>query len=299
MNYRNFNGIRDIQVMMKEAGMYTAGIDGAWGTGSAKAALSLVSAFYQLMTANALPSIPASTVPGDAQAQVIVKLQDLLKAAGLYTTKVDGIFGNGTKSGFRKVVDSYIERNRLPRYGHAWSKLVSSEFLAAVVAGCAKRGWPIEAVDWLMACMHFETGGTFSPTIQNGAGAKYFGLIQFGNAAAQDLGTTVEALVKLSQIDQLAWVFKYFDMWVKRGKTITQLEDFYLTIFYPKAVGKKADEVLFRRDSSDALEAKSYAQNNGFDSNKDGTITIGEISVRLYDTYYKGMDTANRVLLAA
>lgn len=305
MNYRNFNGIRDIQVMMKEAGMYAAGIDGAWGTGSAKAAVSLVSAFYQLMTANTLPSIPASTVPGDAQAQVIVKLQDLLKAAGLYTTKVDGIFGNGTKSGFRKVVDSYIERNRLPRYGHAWSKLVSSEFLAAVVAGCAKRGWPIEAVDWLMACMHFETGGTFSPSIQNRGGAKYFGLIQFGNDAAEDMSNvyktdiTVPKLVAMSQIQQLEWVFKYFDMWTGRGKKITQLEDFYLVIFYPAAVGKKADEVLFTKDSAIPKIAKSYVQNSGFDSNKDGSITVGEISARLYDTYYKGMDTANRVLLAA
>lgn len=295
MNFRNYNGIRDIQVMLKEAGLYTAGIDGAWETGSDRAANRLVTNYY-LGVANApLPNIPASSVPGDAQTQVIVKTQDLLKTAGLYTDKVDGIYGNGTKGGFRKATDTYITQARVPRFGHAWSKAVKPEFMKAVVAGCVARNWPAEAPDWLMSCMYFESAGTYSPSIQNKAGAKYFGLIQFGDAAATDLKTTVAELVKLSQLEQLEWVFKYFDLWVKRGKKITQLEDFYLAIFYPAVIGKKADEKLFDKDSTNRLEAKSYLQNNGFDRNKDGTITVGEICSTIYDIYYKGMDTANRV----
>lgn len=296
MNYRNFNGIRDIQVMLKEAGPYSSTIDGAWGAGSEKAATSVIGNYY-LGVANApLPNIPASSVPGDALVQAIAKVQDLLKAAGLYAGKVDGVYGNGTKTGLRKATDVYIVQSRARRYSHAWSKLVSMEFLAAVIEGCRSRGWPVEAVDWLMSCMHFESGGTFSPTIQNGAGAKYFGLIQFGDMAAADLKTTTAALVKLSQVQQLKWVFAYFDMWAKRGKVFTQLEDFYLTIFYPKAVGMKADTVIFRKDVE--AEKKGYSQNNGFDFDKDGQITVGEINSRLYDTYYKGMDTANRALAA-
>lgn len=297
MNYRNFNGIRDVQVMLKETGLYTSSIDGKWGSGSLNASISLVSAYFRQATGKPLPNIPASTVPGDEMAQVIVKLQDLLKAAGLYDGKVDATYGIGTKSGFRKAADAYILANRLPRYKAAWSVVVSKEFLDAVIAGCKARNWPAEAVDWLMSCMHFESGGTFSPTKQNMAGAKYFGLIQFGDMAAADLGTTTAELIKLSQLEQLKWVFKYFDMWAKRGKTYTQLEDFYLTIFYPKAVGAKADTVIFRKDVE--AEKKGYAQNNGFDYNKDGAITVGEINSRLYDVYYKGMDTVNRVLAAA
>ena len=290
MNYRNFNGIRDIQVMMKESGVYTSSVDGSWGSGSANALLTLVGAFMRAQVPNITPSV----VPGNVTTQVVVSIQDLLKAAVLYGGKVDGVYGNGTRSGVRKAVDTWLATHRLPRYKAAWSTKVSKEFLDAVIAGCKARNWPAEAVDWLMSCMHFETGGTFSPTIQNGAGAKYFGLIQFGDMAAADLGTTTASLRVLPQLEQLKWVFKYFDMWAKRGKTFTQLEDFYLTIFYPKAVGQKADTVIFRKD----VEATGYRQNSGFDYDKDGQITVGEINARLYDTYYKGMDTVNRVIAA-
>lgn len=290
MNYRNFNGLRSCQVLMKETQAYTGAIDGQVGPGSLKALNALVTVFH----GKALPAIPASTVTGDTMAQAVVKIQDLLKAAGLYSGKVDGIFGNGTFSGLKRACEVFRKQYKLPSYKAAWSTKVSKEFLEAVIAGCKLRGWPAEAVDWLMSCMHFETGGTFSPTIQNGAGAKYFGLIQFGDMAASDLGTTTASLRVLEQIEQLAWVFKYFDMWAKRGKTFTQLEDFYLTIFYPKAVGQKADTVIFRKD----VEATGYRQNSGFDYDKDGQITVGEINARLYDTYYKGMDTVNRVIAA-
>ena len=42
--------------------------------------------------------------------------------------------------------------------------------------------------NWLMAIMHFETAGTFSPSITNSLG--YVGLIQFGASARKTLGTT-------------------------------------------------------------------------------------------------------------
>lgn len=294
MNYRNFNGLRSLQVLMKETRVYTGAIDGQVGPGSMTAATSLVSAFYRQQTGNVLPSIPASTIPGDAMVQAVVKFQDLLKAAGLYTGKVDGVFGAGTLAAIQQVCQSYRQQNRLPLYKAAWSTKVSKEFLDAVIAGCKQRGWPDAAVDWLMSCMCFETGGTFSPTIQNGAGAKYFGLIQFGDMAAGDLNTSTAALRVLPQVEQLKWVFAYFDLWAKRGKVFSQLEDFYLTIFYPAAVGKTADTVIFRKD----VETTGYRQNCGFDYDKDGQITVGEINSRLYDVYYQGMDTVNRVIAA-
>jgi len=113
--------------------------------------------------------------------------------------------------------------------------------------------------------------------------------------AAKDLGTTLDKIKAMSQLDQLDLVFAYFDLWAKWGKRYNQLEDFYLTIFYPKAVGMTADQVLF--DKNNPAYLKAYTQNRGFDFDKDGKITIGEISARLYDTYYLGMDTSNRVLV--
>jgi len=180
-----------------------------------------------------------------------------------------------------------------------WSKRVSKAFTDKVVAGCKARNWYVGAADHLMGCMYFESGGTFDPAKQNNGGSKYFGLIQFGALAAKDLGIPLEDIIKMSQLDQLDLVFTYFDMWAKRGKKYARLEDFYLTIFYPAAVGKKPDEVLFRKNGNTALEVKSYLQNNGFDYNKDDVITIGEINDRLYKVYYEGMLPSNRSPSAA
>ena len=148
----------------------------------------------------------------------------------------------------------------------------------------------------MMGCMAFESGYTFSPSKQNNGGSYYFGLIQFGKAAAADLGTTVPALIAMTQMQQLEYVFKYFEMWMKRGKKYTQLEDFYLTIFYPAAVGMKADQPLFVKflDSAETKLNKNYVQNSGFDKNKDNVITIGEISDTLYEVYFNGMNPKNR-----
>lgn len=295
MDYRTVNGVKDIQVVLKEAGVYTGTIDGVWGGGSADGVLKLFEDYHLRVNGGRTKPLAIFRDAKDFDAAIkgIKDIQSNLKLFKLYEGAVDGIFGNGTFGGLYKIFVSYRAYNKLPAYGLAWSKSVPPEFVAKVNAGCAKRHWPEAAGHWIMSCMNFETGGTYSPTIQNGAGAKYFGLIQFGDMAAEDLGTTTAELVKLSQLDQLDWVFKYFDMWAKRGKTFTQLEDFYLTIFYPKAVGMKADTVIFRKDVE--AEKKGYTQNGGFDYDKDGKITVGEINSRLYTVHYKGMDPVNRV----
>jgi peptidoglycan hydrolase-like protein with peptidoglycan-binding domain len=295
MDYRTVNGVKDIQVVLKEAGLYSGTIDGVWGPNTADGVLKLFQDYHLRANGGRTKPLPIFRDAKDFDAAIkgIKDIQSNLKLFKLYEGTVDGIFGKGTFAGVYKVFVSYRAYNKLPAYDLAWSKSVSPEFALKVKTGCAKRGWHEFAASWLMSCMNFETGGTYSPTIQNGAGAKYFGLIQFGDMAAADLGTTTAELVKLSQLEQLDWVFKYFDMWAKRGKTFTQLEDFYLTIFYPKAVGMSANTIIFRRDVE--AEKKGYAQNNGFDYDKDGQITVGEINSRLYTVHYKGMDPVNRI----
>ncbi len=88
--------------------------------------------------------------------------------------------------------------------------------------------------DYLMACMYFETAGTFDPAIQNST-TKATGLIQFMPSTALGLGTTIQALAAMSNVQQLDYVRKYFLQFRSRLKT---LGDVYLTIFYPAAVGK-------------------------------------------------------------
>lgn len=65
----------------------------------------------------------------------------------------------------------------------------------------------------LLTIMMFESGGTLSPTIQGpevpGQG-RGRGLIQFMPATARGLGTSDADLAKMSQLQQLDWVKKYF-----------------------------------------------------------------------------------------
>jgi peptidoglycan hydrolase-like protein with peptidoglycan-binding domain len=122
--------------------------------------------------------------------------------------------------------------------------------------------------NFLMAIMSFETGATFSPSVKNiYSGAT--GLIQFMPATARSLGTTVGELEKMTAAEQLDFVEKYFSP--RKGKLIT-IEDAYMAVLYPKAIGKGRDFVLFEKSSV------QYKQNIGLDANGDGKITVGEAS---------------------
>jgi peptidoglycan hydrolase-like protein with peptidoglycan-binding domain len=122
--------------------------------------------------------------------------------------------------------------------------------------------------NFLMAIMSFETGATFSPSVKNiQSGAT--GLIQFVPATARSLGTTVEELEKMTAAGQLDFVEKYFAL--RKGKLIT-IEDAYMAVLYPKAIGKGRDFVLFETGSV------QYKQNIGLDTDGDGKITVGEAS---------------------
>jgi hypothetical protein len=295
MKYKNLNGLRTVQVMTKEAALYAGSIDGKMGPGTLKGLQQMLDFHHRSTTGRPMPAPTYTAIAGDEVDQAIGRVQDLLKAAGTYPGKVDGIYGNGTYNGVYVPYMSFITQNNVPAYDAAWSKRVTKAFIAKIRAWVKMRGHPPEAVHWLMACMCFESAGTFRPDIQNAAGSQAYGLIQFMAGAAKDLGTTLDQIKRMSQMDQLDLVFAYFDLWAKWGKEYNQLEDFYLTIFYPKAVGMSADQVLF--DRSNSAHLKAYTQNKGFDFDRDGKITVGEISSRLYDTFYSGMDTANRVIL--
>lgn len=274
------NSVKLIQSMLAECGLYRNKIDGEWGGGSTLAFSTLV------RSSSSTVSI-AFTNPKDDHT-VICEIQQILKTMGLYQGKIDGMFGAQCVNAMNVLTSRYKELNGIPEFDLPWSRVVSPEFISRIYALAKTHGYNHDFCAWLMSCMHFETGGTFSSTIQNGAGAKYFGLIQFGTAAASDLKTTVEELIKLSPVEQLDWVFAYFNLWRKRGKNYIQLEDLYLTIFYPAAVGKNADTVIFLKDTV------GYRQNSGFDFNKDGAITVGEICDRIYKVHFDGLLPINR-----
>lgn len=159
----------------------------------------------------------------------------------------------------------------------AWGAKVSDAFKRKVIV--ISQGLGVSP-DFLMACMAFETGETFSPAVKNAAGSGAVGLIQFMPSTAKMLGTSTEALEKMTAETQLDYVEKYFKP--KRGKLNT-LIDVYMAILYPAAIGKSSDYALFEKGSI------TYKQNAGFDKDRDGKITLVEISSLVTQKYQKGL----------
>lgn len=138
----------------------------------------------------------------------------------------------------------------------------------------------------LMACMHWESGGTFSPSIKNAAGSGATGLIQFMPRTAKGMGTTTAALAKLSAEDQLRWVYEYFKPYAGR---LNNLGDLYMAILWPKAVGKPDHYVLWDRKKMPT----TFRQNSGLDVNKDGLVTRAECLVKVNERLARGLRPEN------
>lgn len=121
----------------------------------------------------------------------------------------------------------------------------------------------------LLRLIHFETGGTFDPAVQNRAGSGATGLIQFMPATAKALGTTPEALAKMTPEQQLDVVEKYLSPY--KGK-IGNLQDAYMAVFYPKAIGQSGQYTLFTKEG----EPTAYRQNAGLDTEGKGYVTVSD-----------------------
>ncbi len=130
----------------------------------------------------------------------------------------------------------------------------------------------------LMAIMDLESG--LSPSIQNSLG--YTGLIQFGKDAAKDLKTTTDALKKMTRVQQMDYVEKYFKLWMDRLKIkkIDNFIDLYLVVFYPAGIKEKD---LNKPFSTDKIEAANPALRDS-----KGNITKNSIRA-IYEKKYQGL----------
>lgn len=159
----------------------------------------------------------------------------------------------------------------------AWGAKVSPEFKKRVIEICKEL---VIVPDYLMSCMAFETGGSFRADIPNKEKSGAIGLIQFMPSTAIDLGSTTEKLAKLTSIEQLEYVRKYF--FHRKGKLHT-LEDVYLAILFPAGIGKDVDTPIMVKGD------KYYKKNAGLDTNHDNTVTPRECSVKLQAMYKQGL----------
>ena len=165
----------------------------------------------------------------------------------------------------------------------AWGAKVSPEFRARLYTVVDHLGWREERASDLMACMAFETGRRFSPSVRN-PGSSGTGLLQFMASTAKRLGTTTAALSRMTAVDQLDYVERYL---ATQASRITGLDDMYMAILWPAAVGKTQDTVLWRRGMA------AFAANRGLDVDKNGRITKREASAKVREQLRLGLQPGN------
>ncbi|MDD3108471.1 MAG: transglycosylase SLT domain-containing protein [Alistipes sp.] len=124
----------------------------------------------------------------------------------------------------------------------------------------------------LMAIMWSES--RLNPTARNPVGGAV-GLIQFMPATAKALGTSSQALLQMSAVEQMVYVERFFRPYAQRCRGF---EELYLACFFPVAIGKPDTYILQTSRLSAALIAQ---QNPGFDLNRDQQITVGEFKQHL------------------
>jgi hypothetical protein len=165
-----------------------------------------------------------------------------------------------------------------------WGTKVSPAFRAKVIQICKNLNWTDNHASWLMGCMAFESGESFSSSVKNAAGSGAIGLIQFMPATAKGMGVTTVWLSRLTAEEQLDYVEQYFKPYASKIKS---LNDMYMAILLPKYVGKPDSSVLFSGGIS-------YRQNSGLDKNKDGLVTKAEACQKVLEKLLKGMTETYR-----
>lgn len=244
---------------------------------------------------------------GDA---AVAHIQEKMKAAGFYDGTVDSAWGGLSETALDLIIanaraaidkDSPIlapsEDGPL-----SWGRRVSPQFRASVRWIGTELG--LDPND-LMDCMAWESDETFSPSIVNKAGSGATGLIQFMPSTAlpyfwttaqieamtpaqrQANGRAATArLAKLTAVEQLNYVFRYFRPYKGRLKN---LGDVYMAILWPGGVGQADSFVLWEKGQ----RPTTYRQNAGLDLNKDGAITRAECLVKIREKAAKGRQAGN------
>lgn len=154
----------------------------------------------------------------------------------------------------------------------------------------------ISSPDWLPACIAFETMETFSTSVMpkrkdGSLISSAVGLIQFMRATIEELNAEYGA--SLTKADyaamtvekQLEWVWKYYKMVMRRLKirSLDTIEDVYMVIHWPAAVGKPLTQTMYARGSS------AYLANRGLDLDHNGIITKAEAGKLVRDKLARGM----------
>ena len=153
--------------------------------------------------------------------------------------------------------------------GQPFSWTTDQPFLNKIKEVCGRLNFdPLD----LIGIMFLESAGSMDPAKPNGVG--YFGLIQFGPAAATSLKTTTTKLAKMGRVEQMDQVEKYFRLWgwpnAKVGRA--NIAQIYMTVFLPAFRFYGLDDIAC--SASDPKTRAFYTGNPSFDpAPKKGFIT--------------------------
>lgn len=269
-------GICSIQSLLRETELYKGKIDGLFG-------IKCYRAFETILKRKV-----EQTDDYDAKT-IFFNLQRAMVAMGLDTGGVDGIWGNSSQKSLEQIVKLYNKEKGIPGYSYAWSghKQVTGRGVIKITTWLESHNKPADHTSYLLSCIGFETGGTFLTSAENPT-SHALGLIQFMPSKLKEWGVNREAFAKMNFDTQLDYVFKFFEEYgyITKCKTV---EDYYLSIFYPKVVGYCPDTVIGKKGT------KLYDQNSlAFDKGNKGFYTIGDIAEPVVKRYWMGMDPANR-----
>ncbi|MCV6630156.1 MAG: DUF4280 domain-containing protein [Flavobacteriaceae bacterium] len=210
-----------------------------------------------------------------------------------------------------------------------WGAHVSCAFRKKLINIC-KDLWgedkKIEMANEMMDCMYVETSGTFSSSVtrlvskevtrkgkketirvyegyskeahrkdKSLVSNRAVGLIQFTGVAAQELGITKQELALMTEIEQLDYVKKYFEI-DNRHKKVTNSSEMYLTIFCPNGLDKDRDYVLYSKEKDVENKNNYYKSNRSIDeeNNNDGKIQRWEAISRVLNARASGLFAKNR-----
>ena len=189
------------------------------------------------------------------------------------------LFGQSRQLGSGPGIPSLIQQNQQnqqsgtgqkPNYGQGRvpTAVAGDKEFQQGVTDLAKK-YNLNEED-LYGVMSFESAGTFDPAKRNMQGSGATGLIQFMPDTARRLGTSTNELAGMSRTEQLKYVDKYF---ANKGIEGGNLDDLYMSILFPAAVGKPDDYVLFGKGARSGYQGVAYDQNAGLDKNGDGSVT--------------------------
>jgi hypothetical protein len=130
---------------------------------------------------------------------------------------------------------------------------------------------------WLLNVMASES--LFNPAARNGLpGQTATGLLQFIEDTARGLGTTTEAIRRMSPVEQLRLVEKYLSPF--RGR-LNNLADVYSAVFRG-FISEGGDASAVAPLNNSNKERRIYSLNRWLDFNCDGKITKGELALAAF-----------------